>query len=90
MSSNPDMAAQIETRLRKAFVVAGLVVEDESAQHHGHAGWREEGETHFHVALESPDFTGLSRLARHRAVHGALGDLIPRIHALRLTLGCPD
>lgn len=87
MSSKPTMVSQIETRLRAAFTVTALLVEDESHQHHGHAGWREEGETHFHIALQSPDFAGLSRIAQHRAVHAALGDLVPRIHALRMTLG---
>ncbi|KPQ06762.1 MAG: BolA protein [Rhodobacteraceae bacterium HLUCCA12] len=78
---------EIEARLRAAFTVAALQVEDESEQHRGHSGWREGGQTHFHVALQSPDLQGLSRLERHRAVHAALGgDLVARIHALRLTL----
>lgn len=81
------MAARIEAALASAFRVAELVVEDESESHRGHAGWREGGETHFHVRLTSPDLAGMTRLGRHRAVHGALGaDLIGRIHALRLTL----
>lgn len=78
---------RIETALRAAFPVARLAVEDESESHRGHAGWREGGETHFHVALASPELAPLSRIARHRAVHAALGpDLLGRIHALRLTL----
>lgn len=90
-TATPDlplsMRDQIEAALRASFSVQSLVVEDESEQHRGHAGWREGGETHFHVALQSPDLAGQSRLARHRAVHVALGpDLIGRIHALRLTL----
>lgn len=78
---------EIEGRLRAAFAVTALTVEDESEQHRGHAGWREGGQTHFHVALRSPDLAGLTRIARHRAVHKALGaDLVARIHALRLSL----
>ncbi|MGY6534840.1 MAG: BolA family protein [Pararhodobacter sp.] len=78
---------EIETRLRAAFAVTALSVEDESESHRGHAGWREGGETHFHVALTSPDLADMSRIARHRAVHSALGaELVARIHALRLTL----
>ncbi len=78
---------QIEERLRAAFAVTTLSVEDESEQHRGHAGWREGGQTHFHVALASPDLAALSRIERHRAVHAALGaDLVARIHALRMTL----
>lgn len=81
------MQDQIAAALRTAFPGARLSVEDESEGHRGHAGWREGGQTHFHVALADPGLASLSRVARHRAVHAALGpDLIARIHALRLTL----
>lgn len=63
-----------------------LEVIDESEQHRGHAGWREGGSTHFRIRMASPAFAGLSRLQRHRLVHGALGDIVPRIHALALEL----
>jgi BolA protein len=78
---------RIEAALRATFRIDALTVEDESESHRGHAGWREGGETHFHVALATPDFAGQNRLARHRAVITALGpDLVGRIHALRMTL----
>lgn len=78
---------QIEARLKAAFAVTALRVEDESEQHRGHAGWREGGQTHFHVALSAPELAPLGRVARHRAVHAALGaQLLTEIHALRLTL----
>ncbi|MCC5987255.1 MAG: BolA family transcriptional regulator [Pararhodobacter sp.] len=87
MSATNRVIDEIEGRLRAALAVSALAIEDESEKHRGHAGWREGGETHFHVRLRSPDLDGLSRLERHRAVHAALGaDLIARIHALRLTL----
>ena len=38
------------------------------------------------MMLRSPAFEGQSRIARHRAVHAALGDIVPRIHALALDL----
>lgn len=87
--TEPDRVSdRIETRLRAAFSPRLLAVEDESEGHRGHAGWREGGQTHFHVRLDTPEFDGMSRVARHRAVHSALGaDLVARIHALRLTLG---
>jgi BolA family transcriptional regulator, general stress-responsive regulator len=79
---------EMEARLRAAFTVTELQIEDESEQHRGHAGWREGGETHFHVRLAAPELGDLSRIERHRAVHAALKpDLVARIHALRLTLG---
>ena len=79
---------EMEARLRAAFTVAELEIEDESESHRGHSGWREGGQTHFHVRLAAPELAGLSRIERHRAVHAALGaDLVGRIHALRMTLG---
>ncbi len=78
---------EIEAALQAAFAVERLVVEDVSEAHRGHAGFREGGQTHFDVAISAPDFAGLSRVAKHRAVHGALGaELIGRIHALSLDI----
>ncbi len=78
---------EIEGALRAKFEVVQLEVADVSEAHRGHAGFREGGETHFDVAITAPDFTGMSRVAKHRAVHAALGpDLIARIHALSLDI----
>lgn len=78
---------EIETRLKVAFALSAIEVVDDSESHRGHAGFQEGGESHFNVMLRSGDFEGLNRLARHRAVHSALGaDLIGRIHALALDL----
>ncbi|KIN73064.1 BolA family protein [Sulfitobacter guttiformis] len=78
---------EIEAALRTAFTVERLEVEDVSEAHRGHAGHREGGETHFDVAITAPEFAGLSRVAKHRAVHSALGaGLIGRIHALSLDI----
>ncbi len=78
---------EIESALRAAFTVERLEVEDVSEAHRGHAGHREGGQTHFDVAIMAPDFAGLSRVAKHRAVHAALGaELISRIHALSLDI----
>ncbi len=84
------IAAEIEARLAAAFPGARIAVEDDSESHRGHSGWREGGETHFLVSVEAAEFGSMSRIARHRAVHAALGhDLLGRIHALGLTLEAP-
>ncbi len=78
---------EIEDALRAKFQVTRLEVADVSEAHRGHAGFREGGETHFDVVIAAPDFAGMSRVAKHRAVHAALGaDLIGRIHALSLDI----
>lgn len=79
------VADEIDSCLRDAFAPRVLNVEDQSERHRGHAGWREGGETHFHVTIAAPAFGEMSRIQRHRAIHAALGpDLVGRIHALSL------
>ncbi len=78
---------EIDARLRAAFALERLEIQDDSEQHRGHGGWREGGETHFSVLIRAPELAKLSRVARHRAVHQALGDLTTRIHALALDIG---
>ena len=81
---------QIREKLLENFEVDQLDVIDESESHIGHAGFQEGGESHFRVRLVSADFKGLSRVARHRAVHAALGkELLAEIHALALDLSTP-
>lgn len=78
---------KIEERLKKAFNPKVLEVVDDSESHRGHSGYQEGGESHFNVVIESADFEGLSRIARHRAVHDTLGkDLVAEIHALSLQI----
>ena len=82
------VADEIAAKLQLAFAPSTLTVLDESENHRGHAGHREGGQSHFAVTLRAPVFAGMSRIERHRAVHGALGaDLVGRIHALALDVG---
>lgn len=77
----------IRAALQGAFAPTRLEVVDESERHRGHAGYQEGGESHFRVVIRAPSFAGQSRLARHRAVHEALGpDLVTAIHALSLDI----
>ena len=77
----------MKSRLTDAFLPTELQVVDDSASHAGHSGNPGgDGETHFNVLIRSRVFEGQSRIARHRAVHKALGDIVPRIHALALDL----
>jgi BolA family transcriptional regulator, general stress-responsive regulator len=79
---------QIEQSLQTAFAPSALRVEDDSESHRGHGGWREGGETHFNVFIRADAFGPMTRVARHRAVHAALGaELVGRIHALALDIG---
>jgi len=78
---------EIEQALKIAFAPRELEVVDDSESHRGHGGFQEGGESHYNVRIRTERFAGKNRLARHRAVHAALGpDLIGRIHALALDL----
>ena len=77
----------MRTRLTAAFAPDRLEITDESEAHRGHSGYRDGGESHFRILMRAPALAGLGRVARHRAVHAALGpDLVGRIHALALDL----
>ena len=83
-----SIAEEMNKRLAELSPTA-LEVIDESELHRGHAGWREGGQTHFRIRMTAPVFAGLSRIERHRLVNRALGDIVPRIHALALELSEP-
>ena len=84
------IALEIERLLEAAFAPTALVVTNDTASHHGHAGDDGSGESHFTVEIESAAFTGLSRLERQRMVNRALGDLPgQRVHALAIKARAP-
>ncbi|WP_299303349.1 BolA family transcriptional regulator [uncultured Litoreibacter sp.] len=81
------IVSEIEQNLAAAFSPSVLEVVDDSEAHRGHAGFQEGGESHFNVKIVSEKFSGMSRIARHRAVHAAIGpEIIGRIHALALDI----
>jgi BolA protein len=82
------------TRLRQALETqlqpTKLEVLDNSASHAGHAGAAEGGETHYHITVVSPLFTGKTRVQRHQMVYRALaGEFETGLHALQLTTLAP-
>jgi BolA protein len=84
------VAAAIDNKLRAKFAPVRLTIEDESSKHHGHAGWREGGETHFKVEIVSSAFDGQNRVARQRLVYAALkAELDAGLHALALVTLTP-
>lgn len=82
-----NVKAEMEAALQAAFAPSALDVVNESHKHAGHAGDDGSGESHFAVMIRAEAFQGMNRVAQHRAVHKALGDIVPRIHALALDTG---
>lgn len=84
------IAERINKKLTEGLAPSLLEVVDESEKHKGHGGYREGGETHFHVTVVSREFEGKSRVDRQRMVYALLADeMAERIHALALTTKAP-
>lgn len=80
--------AVIEQRLREGLQPEQLEIQDDSAQHAGHAGAREGG--HYTVRVVSERFRGLTRVARHRLVYDLMAELMRQgIHALVIDAKAP-
>jgi len=80
----------IHDKLTAAFAPVRLEIEDDSARHHGHAGARPGGESHFSVVIESTAFAGAPRVARQRMVYHALAEeMAGPIHALSVKALAP-
>ncbi len=78
---------EIETRLQAAFQPTQLEIINESHKHAGHSGDDGSGESHFRIVIRAGVLADMARVARHRAVQQALGDLNQRIHAIALDIG---
>lgn len=79
--------SEIHDALVAAFAPTALAVINESHLHAGHSGDDGSGESHWRIEMTAPALAGKSRIAKHRAIHSALGDdIIGRIHALSLQI----
>jgi len=78
---------EIEDRLTRAFSPEVLEVVNESHRHAGHMGDDGSGQSHFAIRIRAASLAAMPRLARHRAVQAALGDLNQRAHAIALDIG---
>jgi BolA protein len=84
-----NVADTLEERLATLAPIV-FQLDDDSAEHVGHAG-AAGGGGHFSLLIVSQHFSGLTRLARHRAVLDRVGDLIPHpVHALAIRAYTPD
>jgi BolA protein len=67
-----------------------LDVVNESHLHAGHRSSPGTGESHFRVLIVSEDFTGKSRVERHRMVNDLLSDELKKaVHALAIKACAP-
>jgi BolA protein len=86
---NDNLQQLIEEKLQILNPEA-IALADESAQHAGHEGARLGG-GHYQLTIVSKRFSGQPKLARHRMVYSALGELMSgKIHALALRTLAPE
>ena len=89
-TTSGPVATEIRHRLVAALAPTRLELDDQSSAHIGHAGHDGRGESHFALVIESAAFTGMTRIARQRAVYAALGDLMDaRVHAFTIRALAP-
>jgi len=64
-----------------------LELVDNSHQHAGHAGNdAKDGESHFDLSIVADAFDGLNLVKRHQLIYMVLGDIMPTIHALQISV----
>jgi BolA family transcriptional regulator, general stress-responsive regulator len=81
---------RIRAQLEQALAPTDLQIDDDSAQHAGHAGARD-GRGHYTVRIVSAAFAGKLPLARHRLVYSALAQMLQTdIHALTIQAFSPE
>lgn len=80
---------RLQQKLQAALQPTQLRIEDDSAQHAGHAGAAHGG--HYRVFIVAEAFNGRSLIARHRMVYEAVReDLKHGIHALSIVARSPS
>ncbi len=84
----------VESRMREKLMISlrptRLDVVNESHLHAGHRSSPGTGESHFRVLIVSEDFTGKSRVERHRMVNDLLSDELKKaVHALAIKACAP-
>jgi len=90
LSSNQDPTVTLIEQRLAALEPELIQIYDESAEHVGHAG-AAAGGGHYQLIVVSRRFDGNTRVARHRLVYQALGDLMQRqVHALAITALTPE
>ena len=83
---NPTIE-KMQKQLTEALSPSELHIEDDAADHAGHAN---EGAGHFTIHITSAAFAGKTPIACHQLVYKALGELMQtHIHAVRIQAKAP-
>ena len=81
----------IQAKLKQALDPIELELEDDSAKHKGHQGYKPGGESHFNLYIVAGAFSGLNRVKRHQLIYDTLKDeLKEQVHALSIKAFAPS
>lgn len=80
------MQEKIENALKKNLNPEFIEVINESNKHNVPKG----AESHFKLSIVSKEFTGLTKIKRHKIVYQILSEIMNAIHALSLGLYTPE
>ena len=84
---NKKRVSSIKKKLIDSFSPEFLLVKDQSNLHIGHQGAKS-GLGHFEIIISSKKFNGLNKLAIHKLIYNALGEMMKTdIHALKIKIG---
>lgn len=79
---------RIKSILTENLRPSHLEVRDDSHKHAGHAGARDEGETHYEVIIEAEAFRGLTQIQRHQMIYKLVAEEFKTgLHALGIRAG---
>lgn len=82
--NNEARIQEMTRRLTAEFAPSKLEIIDDSHLHVGHAGAKD-GRGHFSLHIKANALEGKNRIAQHRLIYAALGDLMTTdIHALTI------
>jgi BolA protein len=90
------MAQEANARLLQLCIESQLCVvhfsfNNFSSQHGGHYEAAREHITHVHLTIVAKEFSGISRISRHRLVHQCINNAdFPYLHAVTLTCLSPE
>jgi BolA family transcriptional regulator, general stress-responsive regulator len=85
-----SLHSRMREKLMTALNPTRLDLVNESHLHAGHSSSPGTGESHFRLLIVSDDFTGKSRVARHRIVNDVVQDeLRDGVHALAIKALAP-
>lgn len=86
MNRTQRITSALQARLKPTY----LDLEDQSMRHLEHIEGSDGTETHYHLVIESPLFSGMNKVKRHQAIYALLGkEFQEGLHAFSIEAYAP-